>query len=735
MFALFNLSIFISAFLLFLIQPMTANILLPKVGGSPNIWNACTVFFQISLLAGYLYSYVLSGRFSLKRQIVIHCLLLFVALFAVRFQFQTDIIDVNRPAAGVLKSLLKNIFFPFVLLSTTSPLIQRWLSLSDLKERKNPYSLYVCSNIGSLAALYIYPLAIEKIFGIKSQGVLWHFLFGCFFCTVLGIAFYLNKTTFQTDEISKNKTIPKIDAVSVFYWILLAFIPSSLMLRVTNHLSTDIGGLPFLWILPLSLYLFSFILTFSKFYTPDAAGIFRRLYKTAVVLVIIFFFHFKILSSARDNLFLIFSHCLFYFIFSVYCHGLLSVRKPAPEKLTLFYLCLAVGGALGGVFNTFAAPYLFLSFMEYPFILAASLPFVLSSFSKDKKDLIKNILLSAAAVLLFVFVPNFSAAVEKKLQNLPEIKIGIDLLLAAAGFFFIFSKKKNLPLFFSFLVLFLLLHSGRTAEAVFQKRNFFGTLAVKKIASGNPFLPSFIVLEHGDTFHGVQKVRILPEKIIYSYDPDAYYGPQSAIKDFFKIFKRPSPAVIAWLGLGSGATICYAPPQTRHDIFEIDRDIVEISTKHRYFRYLEHCAPSADIKIGDARIEIGKQTNQKYDLIVIDVFSSHFIPVHLTTEEAVETYRSKLKPGGLILFHISSRAFNVEPVLAKIAAELKMVFIVRYLPPYDRDYPQWGVLSDNPQSPEIKALLSMPGWKTVKAKQDSPLWTDDFHNLLSALRR
>lgn len=169
MFALFNLSIFISAFLLFLIQPMTANILLPKVGGSPNIWNACTVFFQISLLAGYLYSYVLSGRFSLKRQIVIHCLLLFAALFAVRFQFQTDIIDVNRPAAGALKSLLKNIFFPFVLLSTTSPLIQRWLSLSDLKERKNPYSLYVCSNIGSLAALYIYPLAIKKYSALKAR--------------------------------------------------------------------------------------------------------------------------------------------------------------------------------------------------------------------------------------------------------------------------------------------------------------------------------------------------------------------------------------------------------------------------------------------------------------------------------------------------------------------------------------------------------------------------------------
>ena len=258
MFAVFNLSIFTSAFLLFLIQPMMANILLPKVGGSPNIWNACSVFFQISLLAGYLYSYIISKKLSLKRQIITHCILLFAALWTINFHFQTNQISVTNPIFDVLFALLKNIFFPFVLLSTTSPLIQRWLSLSNLKERKNPYMLYVCSNIGSLLALYAYPLVFEKKLTILSQGTVWHVLFGLFFCTVIIIGLYLNKALSDQPAETEIQSTSKTSPILIFYWIFFAFIPSSLMLGVTNHLSTDIGGFPFLWILPLSLYLLSF---------------------------------------------------------------------------------------------------------------------------------------------------------------------------------------------------------------------------------------------------------------------------------------------------------------------------------------------------------------------------------------------------------------------------------------------------------------------------------------------
>ena len=733
MFVVFNLAIFTSAFLLFLIQPMVANMLLAKVGGSPNIWNACTVFFQISLLAGYSYSYFVSQKLPLKRQIVLHCLLLFCALWAVRFHFQTDIIAVDRPITDTLLSLLKNIFLPFVLLSTTSPLIQRWLSLSELEQRKNPYLLYVFSNIGSLLALYAYPLLLEKKLTLTAQGNAWHILFGLFFCIVAVIGMYLNKTASRQSIEIKVKTNEKNSFILIFYWILFAFIPSSLMLGVTNYLSTDIGGLPFLWILPLSLYLLSFVLTFSKFYTKDIESLFFLLYKTAALCVVFLFYKSAISNNSQNNLSLICLHCLFYFIFSTYCHGILSNKKPAADKLTLFYLCLAIGGALGGVFNTFVAPHLFLSFAEYPFIIGLSLPFVISNLS-ESQDTFKKILKNILVVLFILIALNYI----NKFGFGKDIKNVFTFLSLVFGLFFIFSKKRSFLFLCLFGSLFLSMHLRSDTNIVFKKRNFFGTVIVKKISSSSDSSAALALL-HGDTGHGRQNGSIVNGEFVYSYNPDAYYGSHSAVKEAFNVFKRPYDPRIAWLGLGSGATICYAQPETHHDVFEIDRDIVEVSTKYRYFRYLEHCAPQADIKIGDARIEITKEEAHKYDLIAIDVFSSHFIPVHLTTKEALETYRSKLKEDGLILFHISSRAFDVEPILAKIAQELNMAFIVRFLPPYDRNctncnFPQWGVLANSYDNQEIKTLLSMPGWRKAKMGKDTPLWTDDFHNLLSALR-
>ncbi|MBO4520762.1 MAG: fused MFS/spermidine synthase [Alphaproteobacteria bacterium] len=689
MFAVFNLSIFTSAFLLFLIQPMVANILLPKVGGSPNIWNTCSVFFQVSLLVGYFYSYLVSQKLSLKRQIITHCALLFCALWAVNFHFQSDDISVTSPVSGTLFSLLKNIFIPFVLLSTTSPLIQRWLSLSTLKESKNPYMLYVCSNVGSLLALYAYPLVFEKKLTISAQGNLWHILFALFFATVVILGIYLNKTVKNQPAETKTAAEPmeKTNPILIFYWIFFAFVPSSLMLGVTSHLSTDIGGFPFLWILPLSLYLLSFILTFSRFYTERISTLFQILYVASALIAVYFFFSAPIKSTLKYNLqynvFLVCLHCILYFIFSIYCHGILAGKKPSPEKLTLFYLCLAIGGALGGIFNTFIAPYIFLFIWEYPFVIALSLPFVINDFPTRKKDFIK-IILQIILLLVFLFFAQL-----------------------------IFKQKSNF---------------------VFQKRNFFGTVSI--VQQANPSDPAILLkLYHGDTVHGRQKFSVSNDQKIYNFDPDIYYGSKAAVKDFFSVFKRSYAPDVAWLGLGAGAIICYAQPETKHNIVEIDRDIVDISTKYHYFRYVEHCAPQADIKVGDARIEIAKEKNQKYDLIAFDAFSSHFIPVHLTTKEAIETYRSKLRPDGIILFHISSRAFDMEPILTRIAEELNMAFIVRYHSEKDFRYPQWGVLSNSYNDPEIKALLAMPGWRKGEMKEDTMLWTDDFHNLLSALRR
>lgn len=739
MFLLFNTAIFTSAFLLFLIQPMAANMLLPKVGGSPNIWNACTVFFQVSLLAGYAYSYFITTRVSFKRQLLIHCVLLFVALFFISFNFRTDTISLQTPVSGTLHSLLKNLFFPFVLLSTTSPLLQRWLSLSDLKERKNPYSLYVCSNIGSIIALYAYPLLVERVLTLSHQGGLWHLLFAFFFCTVAGIAFYLKKLPDRKEVSENQKTKEKISPVLIFYWIFFAFIPSSLMLGVTSHLSTDIGGLPFLWILPLSLYLLSFILTFSRFYTPDTAHFFKTFYKVAVIAAVFLFFYRKTSTNAADNLMLIFIHAVLYFVFATCCHGILAAKKPSASNLTLFYLCLSIGGAMGGLFNTFAAPELFLSYMEYPFILVLSLPFVTSTCPEEKKPFLRLAACTCVLAGIFALMPVIEPSFEKMLMKTPELYFLFYALLFIAFAIFLFTENKASLIFLT--ALFLLLLFKQDSNVFFEKRNFFGSLTVRqKVADISPTNRAFLVfLEHGDTVHGIQMIRYPSypkmENPVYFFDPDTYYGKESAAKDFFSVFSRPGAPEIAWLGLGSGATVCYPQDNARHDVFEIDRDIIEISTKHRLFRYLEHCAPDAVIKEGDARIEIAKESDEKYDLIVFDVFSSHFIPVHLTTKEAIETYRSKLKKDGILLFHISSRAFDVEPVIAKIAKELNMVFIVRYTPEHDHRYPQWGVLANSPEAPEIKALLSMPGWRAADMPEKTPLWTDDFHNLLSTLRQ
>lgn len=730
MFAVFNLSIFISAFLLFLIQPMVANILLPKVGGSPNIWNTCSVFFQVSLLAGYFYSWLVSQKLSLKRQIIMHCSLLFCALWAVNFHFQSADISVTAPVSGTLFSLLKNIFIPFVLLSTTSPLIQRWLSLSSLKESKNPYMLYVCSNIGSLLALYAYPLVLEKKLTISAQGNFWHILFAVFFVTVAVLGTYLIKAVknqpaeMPTSSAETEKTNP----ILIFYWIFFAFIPSSLMLGVTSHLSTDIGGLPFLWILPLSLYLLSFILTFSKFYTEKVSDYFRRLYKVAALAAVSLFFSISARNELQHNITFIASHCFLYLVFAIYSHGILAEKKPTPEKLTLFYLCLAVGGALGGIFNTFIAPHLFLFIWEYPFVIALSLPFVIDNIPEEKKAFINTV---GKTVLLFVIIV---CAYRLNINMGKTLAIVFFLIFVFLMTLFAFSQKKPFWVLCLFSFIFLQIFFKQNPNYIFQKRNFFGTILIEK----RPLPPTPLInlrLYHGDTIHGRQNYSVSENEKLYDFSPDTYYGAGAAVKDFFSVFKKPYAPDTAWLGLGSGAIICYAQPETKHNVFEIDQDIVDISRKYRYFRYLEHCAPQANIHVTDARMGIMKEENQKYDLIAIDVFSSHFIPVHLTTKEAIETYRSKLKSDGLILFHISSRAFDVEPILTKIAQKLGMTFIVRDLPQKDRGYPQWGVLSNSYDDPEIKALLAMPGWRKGEMKKDTPLWTDDFHNLLSALRR
>lgn len=729
MYFLFNIAVFSSAFLVFLIQPMIANILLPKIGGSPNIWITCSVFFQFSLLIGYGYSYFLTQKIVLKHQLLFHSILLLIALFFINFNFTDLTVSPQEPIIELSIALIKTIFVPFVLLSTTSPLLQRWLSLSDLKQKENPYHLYIGSNIGSVLALYFYPLVLEKYVPISAQDSFWITGFCFFIICVFIISFFLRTTETAPLQETNNKN-EKENPVLVFYWILFAFIPSSLMLSLTNHLSTNIGGVPFLWVLPLSLYLISFIFTFSKYYTEKTAKTFKVLYKYFFLISSILFFFVTTTSSSDKNISLIAISCLSYFIFSCYCHGVLAKTKPQPSRLTFFYLMLSIGGALGGFFNQFIAPYLFLSFTEYPIVILFSLPFVFSNIPSNFSEL--KPVLKSFFILFFVLL---AALALGKLQfAFPKqsffASVGLFLLCLAYLAFIFFPK--TLPLCI-LTFLFVIIIINPRYKAIYQSRNYFGTIIVDKRNINNlPQNGSVLLLLHGDTIHGKQNIFINAEgSEEYSYDPDTYYGKNSAIKDFFQVLDKPHPS-IAWLGLGSGATLCYAPDSKLTDIYEINKDMIALSVQKKIFRYLNKCAPNANVFETDGRMGIAQASNNKYDLIVLDVFSSHFIPVHMTTKEAVQIYKSKLKQDGMILFHINSRAFDIEPILSKIAEEIGMIFITRKN--NTEPYPRWGVLAST-ETPEIKALLETKGWYRSKPKPNSPLWTDDFHNLFSALRK
>lgn len=723
MFALFNLTVFVSAFLLFVVQPMSANILMPKVGGSPNIWNACTVFFQTALLFGYAYSYFITEKLNVKKQLLLHSVILICAAFLMSSDFKGLDVSSLNPVSDVLTALFKSIAVPFILLSATSPLLQRWLSLSNSKHSATPYSLYVSSNIGSLVSLLLYPAVIEHFMTFSVQGKTWHYSFFAFVALICLTAFLLNRRGLNEENVKKTESseTSKCPVAVMGSWVLFAFIPSSLMLGVTNHISVDIGGLPFLWVIPLSLYLLSFILTFSGIYTVKVESCFRFLALVGLFAVPYMFYTQDFTSSLTHNVLLIAAHCAFYFVFSVYCHGILAGRKPAPEKLTLFYLCLSVGGALGGMFNTFAAPVLFSSYAEYPLLLFMTAPFL---FGKSPKPLVYS-LLTAAALFVGYKLQLSAVGIFKKYPYLIFVASALAFLSMAV---FVITKKSVALIPFAFCSSLFFLNNGWRHIELFATRNFFGQIKITKM-----ILPNTVELLQGTTVHGKQQLDFANKPLA---DPAAYYGKESPVEDFFTIFnKRSAPQNIALMGLGGGALLCYPKSEDTQSVFEIDPDIIKISTEQKFFTFMDECAPKAKIYEGDARIEISKIPDASYDLIIFDAFSSHFIPAHLITKEALQVYLSKLKPNGLILFHISARLFDVESILSKLAQESGNIFIVRTGGKSygEKTAPRWGVFG-NKNIPEIRSLLKQSTWRPAKHTDETPIWTDDFHNLLGILR-
>lgn len=724
---LFVPALFLSSFLMFLVEPMVGKMVLPLLGGAPAVWNTCMLFFQITLLAGYAFAHVLGTRVRLRRQIPVYLALIAIpfAVFPIGISPSGSPPDTN-PEWWLLTVLIGAIGLPFFVLSTTASVLQRWFSELDGRAARDPYFLYAASNLGSLIALVLYPFLVEPAFRLSDQRRLWGFGYGVF----VGVALACASITWRQPgrghlddpELVKSSG-GRLDDVILSWrrrlkWVALAFVPSSLMLAVTQYLSVDIAPVPLLWIVPLSLYLLTFVIAFSPMYGRLRVWVLRALPMLILLLVGLLIAGLPAISLTIPF------HLLAFFVIALMCHGELARDRPSPNHLTGFYLLVALGGTLGGFFNTFVAPHLFTGIAEYPIVivlaclLRPSPP--ISAFARRRR--IEMVVVPLAVGALTFLIP---AAI--RWSGAGELMVLVGLLFPAI----LSLSQSTQPVAFAAAVALMLLvgpsDQNASGPVVYAERTFFGVYRVRVDTDGR-----YHRLFHGRTLHGMQRVDAghRDEPLTY-YHRTGPFGQLVAANP--RVATMPEIAVV---GLGVGALASYAAPGQRWTFYEIDPAVERLSSAG-YFTFINDCGDRCRVVIGDARLSLAAAKPKAYGLIALDAFSSDAIPVHLLTAEAVSLYLSRLAPHGLLAFHVSNRHLTLGPILGRIASEMGFIALEedQSVTPTEADSgkaaSRWVVMAQDPD--DFGALASDSRWAAAAVSPRTPLWTDDFSNILSAL--
>lgn len=672
---LFSIAIFTSAFLLFFLQPLLAKHITPQFGGSSFVWITSLLFFQAALLIGYSYAFLLTRYFSEKNQALFHFVMLVISLYFIPIELNSDLTISNSwPPLTVIHILSSSILLPFVILSASSPLLQHWYC--TLRHTTYPYVYYSISNAGSLLGLIGYPLLLEPLIGLKRQAVLSSSLYViyailCCFC-LFRLYTLKNKITLSTVKSASVKSVMLIK------WLILSLLGSALLLSTTQFLTQNVINAPLIWILPLALYLISFISTFAtpkgyerEFWIPIFCVFLILILKNIYLLT---------LNGTQLVIFflgLLYSGCLI-------CHGELIRLKPELTKLTLFYLIIALGGVLGGCFAQ-SLSLLFTSWWNWYIpvvtinVIAIMISFLLYKALQRKKDLIICIFALSTLILFFI------------VTMLDEIS----------------PRDKNL---------------------VTQQRNLYGLLRVYDIHT-KPGL-EHRVLMHGTVVHGLE--YLAPEKQLW---PTSYYhlnsGASLAIQFMHKHHKQPLQIAVVGLGVGTISALTQANDNVT--FYEIDPAVIKIA--HQYFHFLDKSPGNSQVVLGDARIQLAaalaSHKPPHYDVIIIDAFNGDAIPFHLITQEAVKLYQSLLSPEGIIAFHTSNNFINLMPITTALAQNLQCphYWLQSHLNNTNTISSTWGLISCNPQVGTW--LMQQPGISIVPTNNIKPiLWTDDFNSLL-----
>lgn len=728
--ALFLTTILTGSFLLFLVQPMIARMALPRLGGAPAVWNSAMLVYQALLLAGYAYAHRLTQT-SPRRQAIIH-----ITLFAVAILWlPIGLANLQPPADGspifwVPWLLIASIGPLFFVVAAQAPLMQRWYSMSG--NQGEPYALYAASNIGSFGGLIAYPILVEPFTTLQSQKWIWSGIYLALMALVCICAIQIWRTA------GSNTTPTEAAAIEApigwrrrLYWIILAAVPSGLMLSTTSHLTTDLMAMPLIWVIPLGIYLLSFSVAFADNQKP-AYWISRF---APIVLIVSAAFVFVVWGKAAIGG--LTASLSLLFIVAVALHNEMYRTRPTPAQLTSFYLMMSVGGVLGGFFCAIVAPLLFDWTWEHPILIlmaAALLPAIplLRLNETDKRLPLIMAVIGMIALALGLF-GGISEPVESSFTKILLAATIMTLGIAVAGF--------RIPFLFAVAGL-LTINGGwysvqQSLDGV-RMRSYFGTYTVNASESGRVRW-----LNHGTTMHGMQLLDDPTRPI--SYYPDTS-GVGIAMLNAPRLY---GPAAsIGVVGLGTGTLACYRRPGQYWQFFEIDPLVIEIARERKIFSFLEKCAPDVPITLGDARLTLAAVPEGKFDILALDAFSSDSIPLHLLTKEAFATYRKALKPDGILLVHISNRYIDLNPVVAAEAKANGWSAALRHDSPTEQlinrgnRASQWIALSRDPAKlaeltgkvDKVKSrYYNSEQWLQLDAPGNTSPWTDDYASVLPHL--
>ena len=688
---LFAATVFTSAFLLFLVQPIIAKQILPWFGGNASVWTVCMVFFQLVLLGGYAYADALVRRLAPRTQAIVHTALLVASLafLPILASESWKPSPDTEPTARILLLLVTTIGLPYFLLSTTGPLVQAWFARSF--PGAVVYRLFALSNLASLAALIAYPPLIEPATSLQTQSYAWSAVYVLFALLCAGSAWSAASKPPITNPVATimnpatGEAAPRTSDYAL--WLAMSALGSLMLLAVTSHITQNVASVPFVWIVPLVLYLLSFILVFDVGGARARSGWYSRVWGLPFLFVLLVGMSYMLFENlgVMKIRYTIALYCAGLFIACMFCHGELAAMRPAPRYLTRFYLMISIGGSAGGLFVGLIAPRLFNMFVELPIALAAC----------------------AALAALLTWRGASSAAPGSMARRLLYTAAVAALAVTGAVTWHGYKYVDYVH-----------------TDAIVMTRNFYGTLRVKEY-DGNDDTHVTRALVHGVINHGWQYTDPALRK-----EPISYFGPGAGIAKALDFYSG-KPRRVGVIGLGVGVFMAWGKPGDSFRIYELDPDVVKIAREK--FWYLADSQGKIDVVTGDGRLNMERDPPRNFDLILVDAFSSGSIPIHLLTREALQAYRRHLAPGGVVVYNVTNRFVNLAPVLKLVAEAEGMKAILMNDDPSDGKYSgtAYVLVTDNAK---LLADNRFVDADEIEPIPDLTAWTDGFNNLFKVVR-